>query len=343
MNINACATALAATLVAASPVWGHHSDAGVDMQSVVAFAGTVRELAWRNPHVYFVVETERSGKPVKWELQMGPVSVLARRGWTPKTLSPGDKVTVRVHPALGGRAYGILESVEKAGGLALTATAKAPAVTPLAKTLAGKWLTDRQSVLDFPAGSFDDFFRASLSLTEKGKAAQAAYNALSAENPESTCIGRPTPAALISSGLYLMEIDLRPQEKVAVFRSEAFSEVRTIYMDGRQHPAPSQRFATGHSIGRWEGETLVVDTTNFADHRSPYQIGVPSGGQKHVVERYRLTKDGTHVDLEFTLEDPEYLAKPMTHRRQLIHSPHLDMFLAECDPKATSRFLASKR
>lgn len=81
---------------------------------------------------------------------------------------------------------------------------------------------------------------------------------------------------------------------------------------------PDVRFATGHSIGHWEGDTLVVDTANFDDHRSPYRIGVPSGGQKHVVERFRLTEDGTHIDLEFVLDDPEYLAEPMVHRRQLI-------------------------
>ena len=138
-----------------------------------------------------------------------------------------------------------------------------------------------------------------------------------------------------------MEIDLTQQEEIIVFRSERFSEVRTIYMDGRGHPDLSERFATGHSIGRWEGETLVVDTANFEDHRSPYQIGVPSGGQKHIVERYRLTEDGTHIDLEFDLEDPEYLVEPMSHGRQLIHSPHLEMFLAECDPEAASRFLVN--
>lgn len=80
MNIKTCATVFAAALVTASPVLAHHSDAGIDMKAVVAFAGTVREVAWWNPHVCFVVETEQSGKPVKWELQMGPVSVLARRG-----------------------------------------------------------------------------------------------------------------------------------------------------------------------------------------------------------------------------------------------------------------------
>jgi hypothetical protein len=340
MNITRCATAFAVAVVMASPALAHHSDAGVDTESVLAFEGTVKEFAWRNPHVYVVVETEQSGKPVEWELQMGAVGGLSRRGWTRNTLSPGDLVTVRANPAMDGRPYGILRSVEKDGGLSLAATTTAPDVTPAATSLAGKWLTDRLSVLDFPSGTFDAFFRASLSLNEKGKAAKAAFDALSVENPESTCVGRPTPAAVISSGGYVIEIDLSQQERAIVFRSERFSEVRTVYMDGREHPASSERFTTGHSIGRWDGDTLVVDTTNFTDHRSPYQIGVPSGGQKHVVERYRLTEDGTHIDFEFVLEDPEYLTQPMSHSRQLIHSPHLEMFLAGCDPVAASRFLA---
>ena len=341
MNLTRFAAALATALVLASPVVGHHSDAGVDTESIVAFEGTVQEFAWRNPHVYVIVETDQSGEPVEWELQMGSVNGLARRGWSRDTLAPGQEVRVRVHPATDGRPYGILDSVEKDGGLSLAATVAAPDLTPPASSLAGNWLTDRLSVLDFPAGSFDAFFREQLSLTEKGATAMDAFDALSAENPEATCVGRPTPSALVSTGLYLMQIDLTQQEEVIVFRSEWFNEVRTIYMDGRDHPDPSERFTTGHSIGRWEGDTLVVDTANFEDHRSPYQIGVPSGGQKHVVERYRLTEDGTHIDLEFMLEDPEYLASPMTHRRQLIHSPHIEPFFSPCDPENTSRFLAN--
>ena len=131
----------------ASPVFGHHSDAGVDTESVVAFEGTVREFAWRNPHAYVVVETEQSGEPVEWELQMGSISGLSRRGWARNTLSPGDQVAVRVNPAVGGRPYGILRSVEKEGGLSLAAAAPAQDVTPATTTLAGKWLTDRLSVL----------------------------------------------------------------------------------------------------------------------------------------------------------------------------------------------------
>ena len=92
-------------------------------------------------------------------------------------------------------------------------------------------------------------------------------------------------------------------------------------------------------MGRWDGDVLVVDTRNFADHRSPYQIGVPSGDQKHVVERYRLTDDGTAIVAEFMLEDPAYLTGPMTHTRELIYSPQLEMSRFDCDPNSSSRFV----
>jgi len=186
---------------------------------------------------------------------------------------------------------------------------------------------------------FDGFFHAQLELTDEGRAAQAAYDPLSSENPESTCIGRPTPAALVSSSLYLMEIEFDDDAQTILIRSEYFDEKRTVYMDGRGHPPTDERFATGHAVGRWEGDTLVVDTSNFTDHRSPYQIGVPSGARKHVVETYRLTEDGTRIELTFMLEDPEYLAAPMTHERELMYSPHLEMFATGCDEQATSRFV----
>ena len=330
---------MTAALVGVSPMYAHHSDAGIDMESVVAFEGTVTEFAWRNPHVYVVVRTTgEGGETFDWELQMGPTNVISRRGWRRDTLQPGDLVTVRAHAAVSGRSYGIIESIDKEGGLGLVEASGAPQTPTTTTTIAGRWIADRSATFQYPGG-FDGFFHALLTLNERGRAAQAAYDPLSDENPEATCIGRPTPAVLVSSSLYLMEIDLSRQEEVIILRSEWYDEVRTVYMDGREHPDPSERFATGHSIGWWEGDTLVVDTRNFEDHRSPYQIGVPSGGQKHVVERYRLNADGAHIDLEFTLEDPEYLAGPMVHRRPLNYSPHLEMHPGACDPEATGRFI----
>ena len=199
-------------------------------------------------------------------------------------------------------------------------------------------MADRSKLVSYPGG-IDGFFKAHFKLTEKGAAAQAAYDPLSPENPEAQCIGRPMPGALLSTNLYPLQFEFDEDGQRIFIRSEFFDEERVVYMDGRPHPENGERTHSGHSIGRWEGDTLVVDTRLFADHRSPYQIGVPSGAQKHVVERYTLIADGTRVLAEFMLEDPEYLVEPITHSRELIYTPDVEMFQFNCDPAVTRRFV----
>ncbi len=339
---------LAAALVLAAPVAGHHSDAGLDMESVVTFEGTVTEFSWRNPHIYFTVETtDGRGEQVEWTLQTGSTITSLRKGWTRESLSIGDRVTVGAHPALDGRPYALLNSIEKEGGIVLPMSfdrdtreplLAEPVVAASTNTLEGTWMAQNSELVRYPGG-FDGFFKAQLRLTEKGAAAQAAYDEFSDENPESRCIGRPPPAMIVSSNLFPLQIEINENEEIIMIRSQFWDEERTVYLDGRAHPADSERFASGHSIGWWNEDTLVVDTMNFTDHRSPYQIGVPSGAEKHVVERYRLIEEGTRIVVEFVLEDPEYIAEPMTHTRELIYSPQMELSRFDCDPEATKRFL----
>ncbi len=129
-------------------------------------------------------------------------------------------------------------------------------------------MADASKLVSYPGG-FDGFFRAQLGFTEKGQSAQATYDELSYENPESTCVGRPTPGMIVSTTLYPLEIQIDEEQQTIVIRTEYFDEERTVYMDGRGHSEGSERIVTGHSIGRWDGDVLVVDTRNFADHRSP--------------------------------------------------------------------------
>lgn len=331
-------TTLVAAFAFAVPVLGHHSDAGLDMENATTLDGTVTGYYWRNPHAYFTMETtEESGEPVEWELQMGSTITMGRRGWARDTLTAGDRVTVELHAALSGEPYGIVESVEKDDRVIGATGAYRVEASVSTTSLEGKWMANSSELVSYPGG-FDGFFNANLELTERGREAQAAYDPLSPENPEATCVGRPTPGMLVSSNLYPIEIIFNDDDTITI-RTDYWDETRTVYMDGRGHPDISERFQEGHSIGSWEGDTLVVDTRNFTDHRSPYQIGVPSGVQKHVVERYRLIENGTRIAVEFTLEDPEYIATPLTHARELIYSPHLPSQPFDCDPEATRRFL----
>lgn len=84
-----------------------------------------------------------------------------------------------------------------------------------------------------------------------------------------------------------------------------YNNVRWIYTDGRQHPADDDLVLTynGHSIGHWEGSTLVVDTVGLTADHHWIQEGIPTGEKLHIVERIRKTPDGIWDD--FTMTDPD--------------------------------------
>jgi len=222
--------------------------------------------------------------------------------------------------------------------LPVAAKSESQPAEPRATSIAGRWIVDEASLVDYPDG-FDELTRRDLKLTPKGAAALAEYDDNSFDNPLLSCVGRPTPGPIIYTDIYPMEIAIDAAAQTITLRSQFFDNERTVYMDGRPHPAATERFHEGHSIGRWEGDVLVVDTRNFTDHRSPYQNGIPAGAQKHVVERYELVDDGTRLAVEFELEDPEYFTGSLVHRRKLRYVPNMDMTPFDCDIESTRRFL----
>jgi hypothetical protein len=326
----------------------HHSDAALDMNRVVSIDGSVVEFSWSNPHVYFTVAgKDESGELSEWSVQMPSTITMSRRGWNPDSLSAGDRVTVGVHPARDGRHYGLFQSLEKpddadasisfdrASGELRFESAEA---VERSNSLQGRWLADNAKLSGFPGG-LDNLTRTLLRLTAKGAAAMAAYDENSDSNPELQCLARPTPAMLIYTNIYPIEIEFNDDQETISIRGQFFDEQRTVYMEGRPHPARDVRFHEGHSIGHWEDDTLVIDTRNFTDHRSPYQNGIPSGADKHVVERYRLIENGTRLLVDFLLEDAEYIAEPMQHSRELIYSPQIPMTAFNCKLDVTRRFI----
>jgi hypothetical protein len=87
-----------------------------------------------------------------------------------------------------------------------------------------------------------------------------------------------------------------------------------IYLDGRQHPKEPDPLWYGHSIGHWEGDTLVVDRVNFEDQVWLDQDAHPHSDKLHITERYHRVDLG-HLESEVTVEDPGILAKPWTMKR----------------------------
>lgn len=125
-----------------------------------------------------------------------------------------------------------------------------------------------------------------------------------------------------------------------IIHNEFFNVRRTVWMDGREHPQNGERTNQGHSIGRWEDGVLVVDTRLFEDSRSTLPgSGLPSGAQKHVIERYELSEDGTGISIEIFLEDPEYLAEPFTHTLEWRSSGYLELLTFACEEDQATRFM----
>jgi hypothetical protein len=110
-----------------------------------------------------------------------------------------------------------------------------------------------------------------------------------------------------------------------------------------KHPADVQPSHQGHSIGRWDSETLVIDTIAFAPDPSGLGTNVPSSAGKHLVERLTLTADKTRLRYEVTVEDPTYLTAPATLTQQWDHRPDLDFSqdTPGCDKDVAARYKAS--
>ena len=120
--------------------------------------------------------------------------------------------------------------------------------------------------------------------------------------PHTRC--RPSGAArqfLTPYGVELVE--LPELEQVYIFDIGGPHTYRTIYLDGRPHPATLQPSYYGHSIGWWDGDTLVVDTVGFNDAFWIDRRGTPHTDQLHTLERFTRT-DSRTIKYQLTLDDP---------------------------------------
>jgi len=117
-----------------------------------------------------------------------------------------------------------------------------------------------------------------------------------------------------------------------VFRYEYYDQVRLIHTDGRGHPpADAPHSKMGHSIGHWEGDELVIDT----DHLAASTItnnGLDHSDKVHMVERYRVSADGTRLEATQWFEDPEMLENSGARFIAWRKDPAGYVYPYECDP-----------
>jgi hypothetical protein len=144
-------------------------------------------------------------------------------------------------------------------------------------------------------------------LTEAGRQAIADFDGASSDNPRLRC----EPTNILFDWAFEADVNriVQDDERITMLYGSMGLE-RTVHLNLAGHPADLTPSRAGHSIGRWEGDVLVVDTVGFEPGILSADARIPHSGQLHVVERFTLEPERGALVRRYVAEDPLYLQKP---------------------------------
>lgn len=304
----------------------HHSSAPhYDRSKPIEISGVVTRFRFVNPHAYLYLDvTDKNGEVSSWNCEIGAASALRRSGWTNELFAPGTRVSItgsaaRRDPHGCSFDSGTLEDgtliarngTITSGGEAAVARAEPQSTNSVgdSNTLAGNWITTPRRRGGRPAGrpggNPDRFANM---ITEAGAAALANYD-MRFDDPALNC----SPSSIIRgwgepNSVSKIEID----DSNVVIRHEYMDTVRHVDLTTREHPASTTPSLTGHSVGWFEDDTLVIETVGFeAGVLLPHQ-GLMNSENMQIVERLTLSDDGSALIREYVVSDPDFLKTPHT-------------------------------
>ncbi|MEQ1884962.1 MAG: DUF6152 family protein [Bryobacteraceae bacterium] len=338
---------LAVLFVAAATAKAHHSSTAYDLQKNIEWKVTVQKFQFVNPHAYVYFTMQNSaGKPVDGRCELPAVTTLRRVGWTPTTLRPGQKVTIKGSPGRNeenvcymvsfidenGQEISRGEDLTKGGPnpLATLASKNQSTARPLRLpdghlNLNGPWVAigaegrgagarypdekgGKKAAKKGPPGGRGGPPRPEE--TEAGKAAAKNYDQ-PFDDPAIKC----DPANILFGWVHDRHVNEITQTAKEITLKYGYMDfVRTIHLDQKEHPKSIKPSRGGHSIGSWDGDTLVVDTVGFAPGVLIPIIGVMHSNQMHVVERFTFDPATKVLTREYRADDSLYLRNPHTGR-----------------------------
>ncbi len=313
--------------------YAHHSAAAFNTDTEVTVTGVVTQYSFRNPHVYMTMEvTKEDGSKVSTEVEAGAASVIGPLGFTRESVKVGDTITVHGNP--GRREPDALllgRELFKEDGtyfpLNISSRATSQQTDQIATSIEGTWFSPRTSFFAF-LGSAQGW-----QVTEAGRAAMAAAGGVA--TPQKDCLPIGEPAVMFYPVATLIDV----QDDRVDMTIDWLDSKRTVWLDGRAHPAATETFPHGHSTGHFEGNVLVVDSTNFAPNPIGFSMSLPSGSGKHLTERFEVSADGKQMVYSGTMEDPEFLSAPVSWSGTWEYRPEMQLSNEVCDLEAAQRFL----
>jgi hypothetical protein len=175
--------------------------------------------------------------------------------------------------------------------------------------------------------------QAPLPLRAQAKAKVDAYHTLVdpiGDTPGGHCLGTGMPGSMLGSGGYPMEIVQHEDIILVVF--EAHAEIRRIYLTDAASPEDLFPDRNGYSVGRWEGDKLIVETTHLKE--AVDQNRYPHSENATIVEEYSLevTADGTKVlTAQMTMTDPDFYTQPIRAEKKWQFQPGVRLLPYECN------------
>jgi hypothetical protein len=326
----------------------HHSVAAeFDSSQRGELEGEITQVWFTNPHVrYQLTVTKPDGSVENWELQAGNVNNLLRQNWVAESLQVGDHITAEGELGRGGAHKLNIRQVVTADGRSFP-----PRDLPRQDRNVVNASADYDYSYPGPTGkhpiditgpwrnsykwhvTVDDLEPKPTPFTAEGRRIFEATKPW--HDPALRCtamglpreFGAPYDVDIVDAGSHYLMVYVE------------HNMPRRIWMDGRQ-PRPDQPATSmGFSVGRWDGDVLVVETT----HLTPGWLdgsGLPMSGEgTRIVERYAFSDDRLSVDRQMTIFDPLY-TQPLVRQRYSARDDGLEILeQGTCDPDSYYRDL----
>jgi hypothetical protein len=314
-------------LLAASNAAAHHSfSPHFDSTRRIQISGTVKAYEARNPHSYLHINAvDENGRTREYVCESHGVTQLTRIGISPQLFKAGTKLSVTGPASRHSPYMCFFEIIEFPDGRSMSVNGPGGSRTPVQAKLPqrqdifGTWLLapNRPSGFGGPAQGLQ-------SLTPAGERAVASYDPFK-DDPVFRCdpvaVQRvwqapSTPLQIVRDGADI------------VLHHEWMDVRRVIHMNMKTHPKNGARSSLGHSIGHWEGDTLVIETANYSagvlgqyvERRGQPIRGLPHSASLTTIERLRVDAARQRLVVDVDGTDPEFFKQPLP-RETMEYSP----------------------
>ena len=311
---------LIGVIAAPTAATAHHSHATIDQDDVRTYQGVVVKYGWTMPHVYLKVDgPNEAGEIVQYSIELQHPPAMKGMGWDRNSFKPGDRIIWQgAHDQDKSRAYTSLHWAERADGTRIGAEKGAKQEIVPSTDFTGLWRRN-------DVGGFKPHYTPPQGWPLSAVGQEMVDNFNEDQNPMVTCGNPGPPKSMIVP--YPVSFT-RPDDNTVVMERELMQEKRIVYLDTGHVPQEPSRL--GHSAGHFEGDTFVVETTNFIADKWGTHTGIDSSEQKHLVERFTLSDDGLYLMAEITVRDPVYFNEPVVFNHRWIKLADREVIQAPC-------------